>query len=396
MYGHAGYPDLPGAGAMNKYLVKGKGKGMTTFAENLWKLLSYAVEEKRTIPVFTNAPARRLVTNARGEVTGIIAEIDGTEVAIRANRAVILTTGGYEYDPVALQNHVKGFPIYAAGNPGNRGDGLRMAQKAGADLWHMNAVSSSLGIKVPDFEPGFLVMIGTPGHIIVDRNARRFVNERGIEQHAGLLAVDHYDTQTLTYPRIPCYLIFDETARLQGPISRVTGLGAAGRDYTWSRDNSDEIARGWIQTAGTLEELAVILGLPAEPLRETVARWNSDIQNGADTLFDRPLASRGQDKPAYKDFVPTVLSAPIESPPFYGLPLYPCIVNTQGGPRRNAEARIVDPFGQPIPRLYSAGELGSMWGMIYQGAGNIAECLVFGRIAGRNAAMETPWGQDRS
>ena len=62
-----------------------------------------------------------------------------------------------------------------------------------------------------------------------------------------------------------------------------------------------------------------------------------------------------------------------------------------GGPRRNARGQIVRPDGSPIPRLYSAGELGSIYSYLYQGTGNIGECLAFGRIAGRNAAAEQPW-----
>ena len=42
-------------------------------------------------------------------------------------------------------------------------------------------------------------------------------------------------------------------------------------------------------------------------------------------------------------------------------------------------------------RLYSAGELGSIYSYLYQGTGNIGECLAFGRVSGRNAAAETPW-----
>ena len=48
-------------------------------------------------------------------------------------------------------------------------------------------------------------------------------------------------------------------------------------------------------------------------------------------------------------------------------------------------------FGQPIPRLYVAGELGSFWGFIYQGCGNNAEALIFGRIAGEEASKEKRW-----
>ena len=61
--------------------------------------------------------------------------------------------------------------------------------------------------------------------------------------------------------------------------------------------------------------------------------------------------------------------------------------NTQGGPRRDKEARVLDPDGNPIPRLFAAGEFGSISGFRYQTSMNVSECLVFGRIAGRNAAI---------
>ena len=83
--------------------------------------------------------------------------------------------------------------------------------------------------------------------------------------------------------------------------------------------------------------------------------------------------------------------APVAAPPFYAVELSPSMLNTQGGPRRNEKAQIVRPDGSPIPRLYSAGELGSIYSYLYQGTGNIGECLAFGRISGRNAAAETPW-----
>lgn len=395
VYGHAGFPQVSGADSINKYLVKGNNKGMTAFARNLWELLTHAVEGVRKIPVLTNTPAKKLITNETGEVIGLMAGHYPNQLTIRADRGVILTTGGYEFDQKTLQNHVKGYPIYSAGNPGNTGDGIRMAQKAGAGLWHMNGVSCGLGIKLPDFAAGFLAMIGPPGHIFVDRNGKRFVNERTIESHAGLLAVDFYDAHALKYQRIPCYVIFDETARLSGPISGATGLGAAGLEYDWSRDNSAEIEKGWIMKGNTLGELAQVLQMNGMNLEETVSQWNRDIKAGGDTLFGRTMHAEVADRPAYVGLEPPVLSSPIETAPFYALPLFPCLINTQGGPRRNASAQILDAFGKPIPRLYSAGELGSMWGPIYQGGGNIGECLVFGRIAGQKAATETPWEKRR-
>jgi predicted oxidoreductase len=83
---------------------------------------------------------------------------------------------------------------------------------------------------------------------------------------------------------------------------------------------------------------------------------------------------------------------PIVNGPFYAVELSPSMLNTQGGPRRNERAQIVRPDRSPIPRLYSSGELGSIYSYLYQGTGNLGECLAFGRVAGRNAVAEAPWG----
>jgi succinate dehydrogenase/fumarate reductase flavoprotein subunit len=70
--------------------------------------------------------------------------------------------------------------------------------------------------------------------------------------------------------------------------------------------------------------------------------------------------------------------------------MWPSLFNTPGGPKRNAKSQVLDVWGNPIKRLYSAGELGSLWNRNYPGGGNITEALAFGRIAGKNAAAETP------
>ena len=82
---------------------------------------------------------------------------------------------------------------------------------------------------------------------------------------------------------------------------------------------------------------------------------------------------------------------PIIKPPFYAMEMVPGVLNTQGGPRRNKNAEIVDPEGRPIPRLYGAGELGSMYSYCYNGGGNLGEAIAFGRIAGENAAALSAW-----
>ena len=81
--------------------------------------------------------------------------------------------------------------------------------------------------------------------------------------------------------------------------------------------------------------------------------------------------------------------------PFFAIPLYPGGPNTKGGLRSNARREVLDWDDQPIPRLYTAGEISSVFQFVYQGGGNLAECIVFGRIAGANAAAEAPLMQIR-
>ena len=131
--------------------------------------------------------------------------------------------------------------------------------------------------------------------------------------------------------------------------------------------------KGWIKQSDTLAGLAELIGIDPGTLTASVERWNRDVDTGADTEFGRTLMMEG-----------------LKDGPYYAIELSPSMLNTQGGPRRNEKAQIVRPNGAPIPRLYSAGELGSIYSYLYQGTGNIGECLAFGRIAARNAVAETP------
>ena len=82
---------------------------------------------------------------------------------------------------------------------------------------------------------------------------------------------------------------------------------------------------------------------------------------------------------------------PVDSPPFYFGEVWPIVSNTQGGPVHDAAQRVLNPFGEPVPRLFEAGELGSIWGHLYLSGGNLSECFITGRIAGREAAKLPPW-----
>ena len=84
---------------------------------------------------------------------------------------------------------------------------------------------------------------------------------------------------------------------------------------------------------------------------------------------------------------------PVKTPPFYVGEIWPLVSNSQGGPVHDARQRVLNTYGETIPRLYEAGELGSIWGYIYLGAGNLAECIITGKVAADDATALAPWDQ---
>ena len=115
--------------------------------------------------------------------------------------------------------------------------------------------------------------------------------------------------------------------------------------------------------------------MDAAALVETVENFNGYCAAGKDLEFDRSPTTMG----------------PLVQPPFYALRLCPGGPNTKGGIDADAQRHVLDWEGKPIRRLYTAGEISSVFKFTYQGGGNITECIVCGRIAGKNAAAEEPW-----
>jgi 3-oxosteroid 1-dehydrogenase len=321
------------------------------------------------------APAQKLLTNDTGQVIGVqVKSKDGKTMSVKASKAVILTTGGFEYDAKAQRSYFSAFPMVYYGNPDNTGDGMRMAQELGADLWHMPVLGGGLKAKFADFPTAFSIGMNKPNYVILDKTGKRYFNEPKIGGYAGYWNQIVYDTIADTWPRIPSYWIFDETVRTAGTLA-TTVFGAAGavKMYEWSKDNSKEIEKGWVVKADTIEELAGKLKMDPAALKAEIDKYNASVKAGKDEAFGRD---------------PKLMAA-IETAPFYAITAWPGMNNTFGGPRRNAKAQIVDVNGNSIPRLYSAGELGSVYVQYPQGGANIGECIAFGRIAAESAVAET-------
>ena len=311
-------------GAMASGMNTGEA-GRRTGAE-YFESLRRVVSSREGIRVLYGRPGLRLLQDETGRVTGVRL-VDGSEV--RARRGVVLTCGGYEWNDEIKINALKASPIYFYGNPGNTGDGIKMAQAAGADLWHMNQmIGRAIGHFSEDGrEYNFVIGIHPPGYLITDKYGQRFANEVSQAQmkHSFYYELLKYDAEKQEYPRNPCYWVFDERRLRAAPlVSLGSGFVRAGY-YDWSPDNSREIAKGWIKQADSVAELAKLAGIvdPAA-LAETVARYNEGCAAGSDE-FGRPADTL----------------VPLDSPPYYCVAMYPGGSNTCGGPRAGAGAERV-------------------------------------------------------
>lgn len=384
------------AGATSWHAVEGPRDGCKLLAvleENL---------QARRIPVRYGTPARRLIRDGAGRVIGILAEAAGRPVRIRARGGVVLACGGFENNPDMQAQYFEAGPVVPGSFLGNTGDGITMAQEAGAALWHMWHYHGPYGMRHPDpaWPLGFFMKalpMWTPGRddavsdlgvtdadgrpsrhrtvvqvpwILVDQDGRRFMDEYPpYMSDTAVRPFDAFEPKTQRFPRLPAFALLDENGRQLFAIGRSVVNDREYR-YRWSADNRDEIALGILKQAGSLAELAAQTGLPPARLEATVAEWNRACRAGADDNFGRR---------------PDTM-VPIETPPFLAAEVWPMVINTQGGPVHDSMQRVLTPYGEPIPGLYAAGELGSVFGHIYLAGGNLAECIVGGRIAGREAA----------
>jgi succinate dehydrogenase/fumarate reductase flavoprotein subunit len=336
----------------------------------------------RKIEVMLSTPAKQLITGADGEIIGLAAEHEGKPINIKAKKGVILACGGFENDEAMKLQYFQAQPVYPV-YLGNTGDGIKMAQKVGAALWHMWHFHGGYGFKYPEIPFAIRHVWAGPRNdnrkmiwIAVDKFGKRFTDEYPpAPQDTATRSLEYYDADIQDFPRIPCYLIFDEEGRKVGPVA-IPIVNDERYSAEWSDDNLAEVDKGWIKKCQTLDEIAGQIGVAPNVLKDTVARWNSLCAEGDDKDFRRPPKTM----------------MPIGTPPFYAMEAWPIVNNTQGGPEHDAKQRVLDPMKQPIPRLYVAGEVSSIYGHLYLEAGNIAECFVAGKIAGTNVAQERPWG----
>ncbi|MFD1126054.1 FAD-binding protein [Lentilactobacillus raoultii] len=352
------YPEYPG---VNSYDLTVVHKGI--FDAALWKLLRKAVVKRSDkIDVWLDSPAKHLIQDPETKaIIGIQIERHHILLNIRALNGVVLTMGGFENNQSNIQDYLGANHLSPLGTVFNKGDGIRMALEVGADLWHMDNYESlgmlhGLSVAVPKGERGQLILQWPDafnGSIMtIGDDGSRYFNESEPNRHGHI-----YDHGTWRVPRtnVHPYLVFDQAQYDQiknhGHIPVV--------DFFKKMIKSEDPSN-----------LARIIKVNPKIFQQTITTFSKFAKQGHDYEFGRdPKTMR-----------------PFGSGPYYALELTNNVLNTQGGPRRNARSEVLNASGHPIPHLYSAGELGGICANQYQGGGNLAECLIFGKIAGENAA----------
>ena len=322
---------------------------------------------------------------AAGRVLGVSAVHDGRTVNIRATKGLLVATGGSTsnvnlrrtFDPRLTEEY------QVAGEPWSRqsGDGELAAMAVGASLWGTANQTVEAGIAISKTRHigcqwGYSSLIWQPdarifdlarasGLTVTDWQDVILVNQLGRRFWSETDARYDFFAAALAYTG-------DESKRNGGgPIWAVFDQDAVEREE-WDPQPPNVDPDGFFYTADTIAELAAAIAnpfqakpMPAAALEETVARYNRFVDAGEDADFGKP-------NPRFK----------IQTPPFHAAWSTPILHDSLTGLRTNAQAQVIDVHGDVIPGLYCAGE--SQGGFAQHGLGR---CLVFGRIAGRDAAV---------
>src|SRR5579859_1573940 len=328
-----------------------------------------------------------------GRVLGITATNQGKTLNIQARKGVIIGTGGHTsnvnfrriFDPRLTEEY------QVVGEPYSRqtGDGEIAAMEIGASLWGVANQTVETMARSHIFEKPYVIgnQYGYPQGGGTRNENLKDSPIPGLAHAIGLLMKDYQDVIHVNQAGLR---FVNEAATgfdWWNPCLELNGGTGEGGCPIWAIFDADAVKRegwtcappyvdpdGWFFSANTLADLARKIvskyqkvPMPPAALERTVARYNSFVDAGKDADFGKP-------DPKYK----------IKTPPFYGAWSTPGIHDCVSGLHINAKAQVIDLRGRVIPGLYCGGE--SAGGFNQHG---LAKCLVFGRIAGREAARSS-------
>lgn len=307
-------------------------------------LLEKACEENDKISIQLETTATTILTDENGKAVGVKAVgATGNEVTVNA-KAVILATGGFgaNLDMVAeLVPALKGFMTTNAA--GAQGQGIEMAQALGAATVDMNQIQIHPTVQ---FDTAALITEGLRGDgaVLINAEGKRFIDEVGTR--------DVVSAAEIAQPGSYSYLVVDQA--MLDKSSVIAGY----------------VKRGFVFQGNTYEELAEALGVDAATFAETMNTWNTYVEAKNDPDFGR-----------------TSFAQPLNTAPYYAIKVTAGVHHTMGGLVINTDTEVLKDDGTAIAGLYAAGEVtGGVHGANRLGGNAVADFVVFGRIAGEEAA----------
>lgn len=356
-------------------LVHGRGVRLTNGNALAGRLLKSAAD--CGVQLWASSPVKELLRED-GRVAGAIVEREGRAVRVAARKGVVLACGGFPQDDERkrrLFGHAGAH--HSPAPPGNTGDGLRLAEAAGAriDETLPNAAAWVPVSKVPRAGGGFglfphFIDRAKPGVVAVTGKGVRFVNE-GNSYHDFIQAL-------FAQGETAAWLVTDHRA------IRAYGLG-----FVKPRPLplAPHLKSGYLKKGDTFEQLAAACGIDAPAFKHTLDRYNHHAKSGSDPDF-------GKGGTAYNRFYgdpeiqPNPCVAPIVQAPFYAVQVHVGDLGTYAGILTNGNAQVLDEHKRPIPGLYAAGnDALSIMGGNYPGPGiTLGPAMTFGWIAARHMA----------
>ena len=307
-------------------------------------LLEKAVAARDNLALMTNLTATKLLVDESGAVCGLEAATqDGYTVTVKA-KAVILATGGFGANldmVVQYKPDLAGFMTTNAA--GIQGQGILMAVEIGADTVDMEQIQIHPTVQA---DTASLITEGLRGDgaILVNANGERFIDEVGTR--------DVVSAAEIAQPDSFSWLVVDQ--KMVDASSVIQGY----------------ITRGLMLQGDTYESLANELGIPADAFAATMEKWNGYVADKNDPDFGR-----------------TSFAQPLDTAPYYAVKVTAGIHHTMGGLKIDSQTHVLNKEGQIIPGLFAAGEVtGGVHGGNRLGGNAVADFVVFGRIAGQEAA----------